>query len=183
MASIGFKKAIFTIGEKTFVVDKTQGGTIDAKISGISNEATTVDASDIPFFVYQKGVGNITCDLTLFDIQSVEGLYPTLYGIKSEDGVAIVGADTSAPYTSLVLVSENHEGNDLYFGLTKGKFAHPDLELGTKTSDGKVDPKTVATSGSFIADVRGYAYMTAVQSETVTEDAFIKKVNNVKAAG
>lgn len=180
MASIGFSKAIFTIEEKTYTVDKENGGTIDAKISGIANEATTVDASDIPFYVYQKGIGSITCDLTLFDIQSVEGLYEDLYGITTEDGIALVGADTTPKYTSLVLVSENHLGKALYFGLTKGKFAHPDLELGTKTSDGKVDPKTVATSGTFIADNRGYAYMTAVQSDTVTEDVFIKKVNNVK---
>ncbi|MBZ3642442.1 phage tail protein [Enterococcus casseliflavus] len=179
MANIGFKKAIFTIGEEEFIVDKTQGGTIDAKISGIANEATTVDASDIPFFVYQKGVGNISVDLTVFDLQSVQGLYATLFGVQAEDGISIVGADTAPAYTSLVLVSENANGKDLYFGLTKGKFAHPDIELATK-AEGKADPKTVATTGTFIADARGYAYMTAVQSETVTEDLFIKKVNNVK---
>ncbi len=180
MASIGFKKAIFTIGEESYTVDAQTGGTIDAKISGISNEAITVDASDVPFFVYQKGVGQITCDLTLFDIQSVPNLYKKLYGIQEEEGISILGSETKPAYTSLVLISENHESAPLYFGLTKGKFGHPDLELGTKTSDGKVDPKTVATTGTFISDSRGYAYMTAVGSETITEDLFIKKLNNVK---
>lgn len=180
MANIGFKKAVFTIGTEQYVVDKAKGGTIDAKISGISTEATTVDASDVPFFVYQKGVGVITCDLTLFDIQSVTGLYEALYGVKTEEGITIVGADTQPAYTSLVLVSENAEGKELYFGLTKGKFGVPDIELGTKTSDGKVDPKTVSTSGTFVADSRGYAYMTAVASEAMTESAFIAKVNNTK---
>ncbi|MGM0259367.1 major tail protein [Enterococcus sp. AZ102] len=179
MANIGFKKAIFTIVDKKYTVDKTAGGTIDAKISGIASEAVTVSASDVPFFVYQKGIGNIQVDLTMFDIQSVTGLYEALYGVKTENGISIVGADTAPAYTSLVLVSENSEGKDLYMGLTKGKFAHPDLELASK-EDGKVDPKTVSTSGTFIADSRGYAYMTAVQSTTVTEDAFTKMVNNVK---
>lgn len=180
MANIGFSKAIFTIGDKQYVVDKDNGGTIEAKITGIANEATTVDASDVPFYVYQKGVGTIKCSLTLFDIQSVEGLYEDLYGISKEDGIALVGVDTAPKYTSLILVSENHEGKPLYFGLTKGKFAHPEMEMGTKTSDGKVDPKKTVTSGTFISDSRGYSYMTAVQSDTVTEDVFIKKVNNVK---
>lgn len=181
MAAIGFSKAIFTIDDTAYVVDKTQGGTIEAQISGISSEATTVDASDIPFYVYQQGIGNISCNLTMFDIQSVEGLYEKLYGIQKEEGISIVGAETKPNYTSLVLVSQNHLGSPLYFGLTKGKFAHPDLELATKASDGNLDPKTTATTGTFIADSRGYAYMTAVGSDTITEDLFIKKVNNVDA--
>lgn len=181
MANIGFKKAVFTIGTTQYVVDKAKGGTIDAKISGISTEATTVDASDIPFYIYQKGVGSIKCDLTLFDIQSVTGLYEALFGLKTVDGITVVGADTTPAYTSLLLVSENTDGADLFFGLTKGKFSHPDIELGTKASDGKVDPKTVATSGTFIADSRGYAYMTAVASATNKEAAFLKTLNNVTA--
>lgn len=181
MANIGFKKAIFTIGEQQYTVDKTKGGTIEAKISGIANEATTVDASDIPFFVYQKGVGNISVDLTVFDLQSVDGLYKALFGVEEEEGISIVGANTTPAYTSLVLVSENAQGKDLYFGLTKGKFAHPDIELATK-AEGKADPKTITTTGTFVADERGYAYMTAVQSEQITEDKFVKKVNNKPAA-
>ena len=181
MANIGFKKAIFTINNQKYIVDKTQGGTIEAKISGIANEATTVDASDIPFFVYQKGVGSISVDLTVFDLQSVDGLYKALFGVQDDGGISIVGAETAPAYTSLVLVSENAQGKDLYFGLTKGKFAHPDIELATK-AEGKADPKTVATTGTFVADERGYAYMTAVQSETITEDVFVKKVNNTPAA-
>lgn len=181
MANIGFKKAIFTINNQKYTVDKTQGGTIEAKISGIANEATTVDASDIPFFVYQKGVGNISVDLTVFDLQSVEGLYKALFGVQEDEGISVVGADTAPAYTSLVLVSENAQGKDLYFGLTKGKFAHPDIELATK-AEGKADPKTITTTGTFVADSRGYAYMTAVQSESITEDKFVKKVNNEPAA-
>ena len=181
MANIGFKKAIFTINNQKYVVDKTQGGTIEAKISGIANEATTVDASDIPFFVYQKGVGNISVDLTVFDLQSVAGLYKALFGVEEEEGISIVGANTTPAYTSLVLVSENAQGKDLYFGLTKGKFSHPDIELATK-AEGKADPKTITTTGTFVADERGYAYMTAVQSEQITEDKFVKKVNNEPAA-
>ena len=181
MANIGFKKAIFTINNQKYVVDKTQGGTIEAKISGIANEATTVDASDIPFFVYQKGVGNISVDLTVFDLQSVAGLYKALFGVEEEEGISIVGANTTPAYTSLVLVSENAQGKDLYFGLTKGKFSHPDIELATK-AEGKADPKTITTTGTFVADERGYAYMTAVQSEQITEDKFVKKVNNTVEA-
>lgn len=179
MATVGFKKAIFTINDKKYVVDKTQGGTIEAKITGIANEAITVDASDIPFFIYQKGVGKISCDLTMFDLQSVEGLYEDLFGVETVNGVSVVGVNTAPAYTSLVLVSENADGKDLFFGLTKGKFAHPDIDLGTK-KDGKVDPKNVTTKGEFIADSRGYAYMTAVQTATTNEDTFTKFVNNAK---
>lgn len=177
MANIGFKKAIFTIGTKQYVLDKTKGGTIDAKITGISNESVTVDASDVPFFVYQKGVGKISCEMTAFDLQAVTGLYEDLFGVETVNGFTVVGQNTAPKYTSLVLVSENADGKDLYFGLMKGKFAHPEVELETK-KDGKAEPKTVKTKGDFIVDSRGYAYTTGVQADDKTEAEFIKFVNN-----
>lgn len=66
MAVVGFKKAIISVPKTTgtgvdqFVIDKSGGGTIEASISGISAEQTTVYASNVPIWVSAKGVGELT---------------------------------------------------------------------------------------------------------------------------
>jgi phi13 family phage major tail protein len=180
MAKIGFSRAIITVqGEtpQTFRIDRTQGGTIEASISGLAAEATTVYASNIPFYISSKGVGETTASLNVFDLHSVDGLYEAVLGIqKDADGISIVGEDTEAPYASVVFVSDNPEGKEMYFGLTKGRFSHPEIALNTSESGG-TDPNTETIEGTFVSDARGYVYMSGVQSDTLTEAAFLAKVN------
>lgn len=187
MAVVGFKKAIIcvpktnSIGVDKFTIDKTGGGTIEASIKGISAEQTTVYASNVPIWVSAKGVGELTASLNVFDLYK-GGVYEKILGIeRSEDGVAIVGENTEAPYVSAVFVADGADGKEMYFGLCKGRFSHPEIALNT-TESGGTEPNTETIEGSFVTDDRGYAYMSAVSSATLTLDKFVEKVANVGAS-
>lgn len=184
MAIVGFKSAIISIpkasgtGVDKFVIDKTGGGTIEASISGISAEQTTVYASNVPIWVSAKGVGELAATLNVFDLYK-DDVYSKVLGIeRGADGIAIVGEDTEAPYVSVVFVADGADGKEMYFGLPKGRFSHPEIALNT-TESGGTEPNTETIEGSFVTDDRGYAYMSAVSSAELTLDKFTDKVNNI----
>ena len=187
IALVGFEKAIISVknGEgviEKLTIDKTGGGTIESSISGISPEQTTVYASNVPIWVSAKGIGEVQATLNVFDLYK-NGVYEKILGITRDvDGIASVGEDTEAPYVSVVFVSSNPEGKDVFLGLTKGRFSHPEMNLAT-TESGGTEPGTESIEGSFVTDARGIAFMHAVASETVTLDKFVDKVNNVAPAG
>lgn len=184
IALIGFEKAIISVpkaggdGVDQLVIDKTGGGTIEASISGISPDQTTVYASNVPIWVSAKGVGELTASLNVFDLYK-NGVYEKILGItRDEHGVAMVGQDTEAPYVSVVFVSSTPDGKKMLLGLTKGRFSHPELALNTSESGG-TEPNTETIEGSFVTDSRGIAYMSGVEDGTkLTLDKFINKVNN-----
>ncbi len=183
MALIGFEEAIISVknaeGEiEQLTINKTGGGTIESSITGISPEQTTVYASNVPIWVSAKGIGEVQATLNVFDLYK-DGVYEKILGItRDSDGIATVGEDTEAPYVSVVFVSSNPEGKDVYLGLTKGRFSHPEMNLATAESGG-TEPGTESIEGSFVTDSRGIAFMHAVASETVTLEKFVDKVNNV----
>ena len=188
IALIGFEKAIISVpkssgvGVDQLVIDKTGGGTIEASISGLSPDQTTVYASNVPIYVSAKGVGEITASLNVFDLYK-NNVYEKIMGItRDAEGVASVGQDTEAPYVSIVFVSSAPDGKKMLLGLTKGRFSHPELALNTSESGG-TEPNTETIEGSFVTDSRGIAYMSGVEDGTkLTLDKFIKKVNNTAAA-
>lgn len=184
MALIGFEKAIISVpkaqgtGVDKFVIDKSGGGTIEASISGLSPDATTVHASNVPIYVSAKGVGEITVSLNVFDLYK-DNVYEAIMGItRDEDGVAIFGEDTEAPYVSVVFISSTPDGKDMALGLTKGRFSHPEIALNTSESGG-TEPNTETIEGTFVTDAKGQAYMSAVLDETLTLDKFTDKVNSI----
>lgn len=187
IALIGFEKAIISVpkvsgeGVDQLVIDKTGGGTIEASISGISPDQTTVYASNVPIYVSAKGVGEITASLNVFDLYK-NGVYEKILGItRDADGVASVGQDTESPYVSIVFVSSAPDGKKMLLGLTKGRFSHPELALNTSESGG-TEPNTETIEGSFVTDSRGIAYMSGVEDgTTLTLEKFINKVNNTSA--
>lgn len=188
IALIGFEKAIISVpkaagaGVDQLVIDKTGGGTIEASISGLSPDQTTVYASNVPIYVSAKGVGEITASLNVFDLYK-NGVYEKILGItRDAEGVASVGQDTEAPYVSIVFVSSAPDGKKMLLGLTKGRFSHPELALNTSESGG-TEPNTETIEGSFVTDSRGIAYMSGVEDGTkLTLEKFINKVNNTPAA-
>lgn len=188
IALIGFEKAIISVpnaggtGVEQLVIDKTGGGTIEASISGLSPDQTTVYASNVPIYVSAKGVGEITASLNVFDLYK-NGVYEKIMGItRDAEGVASVGQDTEAPYVSIVFVSSAPDGKKMLLGLTKGRFSHPELALNTSESGG-TEPNTETIEGSFVTDSRGIAYMSGVEDGTkLTLEKFINKVNNTPAA-
>ncbi|UUW40466.1 major tail protein [Enterococcus phage vB_Efm_LG62] len=185
IALVGFEKAIISVpkvsgvGVDQLVIDKTGGGTIEASISGISPDQTTVYASNVPIYVSAKGVGELTASLNVFDLYK-NGVYEKIMGItRDADGVAMVGQDTEAPYVSVVFVSSTADGKKMLLGLTKGRFSHPELALNTSESGG-TEPNTETIEGSFVTDSRGIAYMSGVEDGSkLTLEKFINKVNNV----
>ena len=188
IALIGFEKAIISVpksggtGVDQLVIDKSGGGTIEASISGLSPDQTTVYASNVPIYVSAKGVGEITASLNVFDLYK-NNVYEKILGItRDAEGVASVGQDTEAPYVSIVFVSSAPDGKKMFLGLTKGRFSHPELALNTSESGG-TEPNTETIEGSFVTDSRGIAYMSGVEDGTkLTLDKFINKVNNTPAA-
>lgn len=183
MAKIGFKSAHIHVpntegtGYTTYNLDKTKGGAIEATISGLGAEATTVYASNVPFFVSAKGTGETTVSLNVFDLQA-GGAYSAVLGITAdENGIMTVGQDTQAPYVSVTFVSDDADGNEVYMGLTKVRFAHPDVALNTSEGGG-TDPNTDTIEGSAISDSRGYVYASGVKSETLTLEKFQDFVAN-----
>lgn len=184
IAVVGFKKAIISVpkvggtGVDKYTIDKSGGGTIEASIQGISAEQTTVYASNVPIWVSAKGVGELTASLNVFDLYK-DNVYEKILGIeRGEDGIAIVGENTEAPYVSAVFVADGADGKEMYFGLVKGRFSHPEIALNT-TESGGTEPNTETIEGSFVTDSRGFAYMSAVSSDTLTLDKFVDKVNNI----
>ena len=185
MALVGFEKAIISVpkvggdGVDQLVIDKTGGGTIEARISGISPDQIKVYASNVPIYVSAKGVGELTASLNVFDLYK-NNVYERVMGItRDEDGVAMVGQDTEAPYVSVVFVSSTVDGKKMLLGLTKGRFSHHELSLNTKES-GRTEPNTETIEGSFVTDSRGIAYMSGVEDGSkLTLENFINKVNNV----
>ena len=182
MATVGFESIIFGVKAsdsdtlKELTVDKSAGGAIEAKITGLGATSNTTYASNVPFFIASKGVSSPKVTLDVADLMD-NGVYQEIIGAKTVDGANIIGSDTKPPYVSLVMVSANKEGKKLFMGMTKGKFSHPELNLKTGEDKG-VELQTDSIEGEFIADSRGYVFLTAVESETMTLDKFKSLVNN-----
>lgn len=184
MALVGFEKAIICVpkaegtGVDQIVIDKIGGGTIEASVSGVSPDQTTVYASNVPIWVSAKGVGELQASLNVFDLYK-DNAYEKILGItRDSDGIAIVGEDSEAPYVSVIFVAGSPSGKDMFIGLTKGRFSHPEIALNT-TESGGTEPNTETIEGAFVTDERGFAYMHGIESETLTLDKFVNKVANI----
>ena len=183
MATVGFDSVIFGVqsGEAgtltELVADKSAGGAIEAKITGLGATSNTIFASNVPFFIASKGVSAPKVTLDIADLMD-NGIYQEVIGAKNIEGVNVIGSDTEAPYVSLVMITSNKEGKRMFMGMTKGKFSHPDIDMKTAEDKG-VELQTDSIEGDFISDARGYVFMTAVESETMTLAKFKDLVNNV----
>lgn len=182
MATVGFESVIFGVKTgadgtlKELVADKSKGGAIEAKITGLGATSNTTYASNVPFFIASKGVSSPKVTLDVADLMD-NGIYSEIIGAKTVDGVNVIGSETEAPYVSVVMITANKEGKRLFMGLTKGKFSHPDIDMKTAEDKG-VELQTDSIEGEFISDERGYVYLTAVESETMTLQKFKDLVNN-----
>ena len=146
MASkIGFKrltirildKASATEGTNLFTVEgKTgKGATISAKINGLSTDPVKTYGSDVAYYSSRKGVGDVTVDFELLDIP--ENVLQKVLGYKDKDGLTLIGADTEAPYVSIMLETTLANGNVFAYGFFKGTFSMDEEEV--KTLEGKSD--------------------------------------------
>ncbi len=142
MVLIGFKKMTIRVlgdgapvtsgeGQNVFVVEgKTgEGATQEAKIDGLASDPKKTYGSDVAYHVSRKGVGDVKVDLTAVDIP--ETVKNKILGHKTTDGITYVGAETEAPYCSILLESTGSDGTQALLGFFKGSFSLNDMELKT----------------------------------------------------
>lgn len=176
MATLGFDQVQIGIMDdqenvtNVHTIDAKAGGAIEAKLSGLGATMNTVYASNVPFFVSAQGVSSPKLELDVADIP--EEALNEITGAVVENGIAKIGANTVPPYVAVILKAKGANGDDIFVGLTKGKFAYPDLDL--KTGDDKgVELSTDTISGEFIARSDSFVYAKGRTSQTgFTEEEF-----------
>lgn len=170
--TIGFKRASFYIYDekdainskvnsgKPYVVEgaANQGGTVEASISGLSAESKKTYASNIAYYVAQRGTGSVELSLSVLDMP--EELTKTLLGRKEVEGLTYVGDSTEPPYAGVLLESNALNGEPVFFALLKGKFRLDEQNLSTN-EDEVSDPEPDELEGQFVADINGNVFVTA----------------------
>lgn len=139
MSLVGFKRMTVRIldgktatkGSNVFVIEgkEAEGAMQTASISGLSSEPTKTYGSNVAYFVTSKGVGDVSVDLTAVDVP--ETVKNALLGFQEKDGITLVGADTEAPYCSIMLESSNAKGESAYIGFFKGQFSMDTIDFET----------------------------------------------------
>ena len=141
-STIGFKRAKFFIYDKADKVVKThvvegkanQGGTVEASISGLSAESVKVYASNVAYYVAQRGTGSVELSLSVLDM--TPELTADLLGRKqNEAGITILGADTEPPYAGVLLEASTLTNEPIFFALLKGKFRLDEQALSTNEEE------------------------------------------------
>ncbi|MDD0822659.1 MULTISPECIES: major tail protein [Bacillus] len=154
MASIGFDGIQVGIHEgdteivKEVIDITTEAGAIEAQISGLGAQMNTTYANNVPFYVSAVGTGTPELTLQVADLGSE--VVNKILGVTYENGIEKLGANTEAPYISIVLKSKARSGADLYIALLKGKMAYPDQNLATSTDSG-AELNTDEITGTFQA--------------------------------
>lgn len=173
--TVGFKRS--TVGvfdsegistEKIYTIEGKQnkGGTIEASISGISPEAIKVFASDIAYYISQKGVGDLKCELSAIDIP-VDVQAAILGWLKDQvTGIIQVGDTTEPPYTSLVLESVTALGDPVAFALYKGRFSLDEINLKTR-EEGAYEPEAEKITMSCVTNDDGNSVGIAIGEDQV----------------
>jgi phi13 family phage major tail protein len=156
MASVGFTDAKIAVLDENeavigtpLIVDKQDGGAMEANITGLGANRNVVYASNVPFYVSAQGTGEPQLEFSVADL-SDDILEQVLGEVTNEQGISLVGQDTKPPFVAVILHSADKDGNDLYFGLLKGKFAYPDNDLKSNDNSGAT-LQTDKITGSFVA--------------------------------
>lgn len=111
---------------------QNEGATQEADISGLSADAVKVYGSNVPYYVSQKGTGDVSVKFKLLDMPStaedqILG-YETVESLKAQ----LIGENTEPPYCAVLIESEDTQGNVAMFGFFNGKFSKTDVSLKTK---------------------------------------------------
>lgn len=109
-----------------------EGATLEATISGLSAEPAKVYGSNVAYYVSQKGTGEVSVALTLFDVPDAAEAKMLGYTVDADLKAQFVGEATEPPYCALMMESENSKGDVAAFGFFKGKFSKGDTALKTK---------------------------------------------------
>ncbi|KXU14597.1 Phage major tail protein [Streptococcus oralis] len=140
MALVGFKRmtirildgaATPTLGTNLFVIEgqANKGATRTAKISGLASDPVKTYGSNIAYHVSSRGVGDVKMETTAVDIP-IEVITKIL-GHQVTDDIIGIGANTQAPYCSVMLESATPAGVMASIGFFKGQFSMDAEELET----------------------------------------------------
>ena len=190
-STIGFKRATFFEFDKddkvvdNYVVEgkSNAGGTVEASISGLSAEATKVYASNVPYFISQKGTGSVELSLSVLDVP--ETVLNSVLGRKeNEDGITLVGEHTESPYVGVLLEANALSGEPVFFALLKGKFRLDEQSMETN-EDEVSEPAPDELEAEFVADASGNIYATAKgeNKRSLMEELFNKVAVDSNAPG
>lgn len=139
MVLVGFKSMTVRILDKenptegtnlfTFEGKQGKGATQKVNVKGLSPDVTKTYGSNIAYHVSRKGVGNVEADFELLDLRML--VLEKLLGYKKSGSLGFIGADTEAPYCSILLESEEADGTPAYFAFFRGNFSKEDLDAET----------------------------------------------------
>lgn len=132
MALVGFKRVTIRVldGEATpilgtnlFVIEgkANEGATRTAKISGLASEPVKTYGSNIAYHVSSRGVGDVKMETTAVDIPI--DIITKILGHQVSDEIIGIGANTQAPYCSVMLESSTPTGVMASVGFFKGQFS------------------------------------------------------------
>lgn len=138
-AKIGFKRLTIrilddqepTLDTNLFVLEgKTdKGATRSAKISGLSAKPVKSYGSNVAYYTARKGVGDVKVDLELLD--TPEKIVDKILGYIVKNGITLTGADTEAPYCSILMESDTKDNKVAALGFFKGSFSMDGDEIKT----------------------------------------------------
>lgn len=141
MTQVGFKRATIQIldedlnpvaGKKYVIEGNTgEGATSAFEITGLSPEAVKAYGSDVPYFVLQEGVGEVSATFSALDLPfEIEN--EVLGRTKNENGVYHAGEATRPPYCAVLFESKTLAGEQIGTGLYAGKFGRDSISANTK---------------------------------------------------
>lgn len=163
-----------------FVIEGKQdkGATVSAEISGLSKESTKVYGSDIAYYVSQKGTGDVSATFGLLDLP--EELNDKILGYKVDTNkIAFLGEKTEPPYCSVLMESEDLNGDMAMLAIFKGKFSREAIQLNTTTNEA-FEPEAEEYVFSAIAnDAEGSAKGQTVAKYIGPDEAAIKAMRDL----
>ncbi|WP_239255425.1 phage tail protein [Listeria ilorinensis] len=176
MITIGFKSA--TIGifdaqkvnvtKEKFTIkgEQGKGATVEAKISGLSAEAKKIFGSNNPYFVSQKGTGDLKNEMSILDVPyNVQNAI--LGWVKDTDrGFTALGDQTQPPYAAVFMESEDGTGQPVALALFRGRWSREEISLKTLNEDA-FEPESEALVMACVANDEGLSFGMAVGTEEV----------------
>ncbi|KMT58899.1 major tail protein [Paenilisteria newyorkensis] len=178
MVKIGLDKAQYGVHAENEEIKEIKNlkGLVTAKLN-VSQESEPFFADDGIYDILDGGINDLGLDFDLADILS--DAKKDILGVEIEDGMEIYNKDIKSPYVAVSFRSKMTNGKYVWFGLAKGKFTLPSVDL--KTKEDKLSPATDAISGSFAARERDGLMMTIARedNEGFSLEKFYKKVYGI----
>ena len=180
-AKFGFKRLTIRVldgsdptpDENVFVIEGKQdkGATQTAKISGLSADPIKTYGSDIAYYTSRKGVGDVKVALGLLDVPAK--VSDIILGHKTKNEIVLVGAETEAPYVSILIESTSKNNKPIAYGFFKGSFSQENDEFESKEEKQKGLPTEDYDFTALASDNEEYsgAYLGKVfeKEETITK--------------